>query len=476
VKRKQAVDRRVLGYIHEHALVLPGGTLLVGVSGGPDSVCLLHVLAGLRKALQIELHVAHLNHMLRGADSDADAEYVSSLVRGLGLPATIESRDVEAYRRERGLSLEEAAREVRYSFLAEVAGRLGSSRVAVGHTADDQVETVLMHLIRGTGLAGLRGMRPLSELPGGDDVNLIRPLLEITREETSSYCHARGLVPRVDQSNLEPVYQRTSVRLELLPLLRRYNADIETALLRTASAAVADMDFMEQVVSALWGSVASESAEGIVINKDGFADLHPALQRHVVRFSLRRLLGDLQDIEAVHIDDIVGGLGKPAGKRLSLPRGLVFRSEYGSGVISRGGPAPCLYPPLDGEHRLSIPGETQVGEWTVRATVLDMKIKRHELPPTSAYLDLDAVGGELTVRAWKRGDRFQPLGMDGTKKLHDFFVDEKVPREWRGRVPLVCSPQHIVWVVGHRIDQRAGLSASTQRILRLEFCRTVGRV
>jgi len=469
VKRSQTLDRRVLGYIREHALVSPGGMLVVGVSGGPDSVCLLHVLAGLRKPLGIDLHVAHLDHMLRGADSDADAEYVSSLARDLGLPTTIESRDVEAYRKEHGLSLEEAARDVRYGFLAEVAGVVGSNRVAVGHTADDQVETILMHLIRGTGLTGLRGMRPLSELPGGADLAVIRPLLEITREETASYCDAHGLSPRIDQSNLEPVYQRTSVRLKLLPLLRQYNADIETALLRTASAAVVDMDFLEQVVSALWGSVASEMAEGVSIDKARFAELHPALQRHVVRFSLRRLLGDLQDIEAVHIDDVVDGLGKPAGKRLSLPRGLVFRSEYESSVISRGGPVPCPYPPLDGEHRLNIPGETQVGEWTVTATVLDTKRKRHELAPTSAYLDLDAVGDGLTVRVWKRGDRFQPLGMDGTKKLHDFFVDEKVPQAWRGRVPLVCSPEHIVWVVGHRIDQRASLSGSTQRVLRLEF-------
>jgi tRNA(Ile)-lysidine synthase len=373
-----SLPRRISKFIQEHGLVKKNQLLVVGVSGGPDSVCLLHVLASLRNTLGIELHIAHLNHVLRGAESDADADYVSRLAKELGIAATIERRDVKVYRREHKLSLEEAAREVRYAFFLEIACSMGTNIVAVGHTADDQIETILMHLVRGTGLAGLRGMQPLTawRSPGGNELKIVRPLLETSRAETEAHCAAYSLSPRSDSSNQLPNYLRNKIRFQLIPLLREYNPDIDKALLRMASTANSDLTYIEEEMTSLWGSVARERSDGVAIDRTEFSRLHPALRRHIVRSALQRLLGELRDIESVHIESLVDALGKPAGKRLSLPKGLAFHGDYGCGLITAKKSSHSSFPFLDGEHLLNIPGETEVCGWKVRSRILKRKIGR----------------------------------------------------------------------------------------------------
>ena len=469
--RQVDLPKKVLRVIRDHDLVKEQEMLVIGVSGGPDSVCLLHILADLRKTLGLKLHIAHLNHMLRGAESDGDADYVSSLSKVLGIPATIDSQDVQAYQKEHRLSLEEAAREIRYGFFSRVAASLNAETVAVGHTANDQIETILMHLVRGTGLAGLRGMQPSSYylLPDGTRLKIIRPLLEAGRDETEAYCAALRLSPRSDSSNRWTNQLRNRVRSELLPLLREYNPDIEGALLRMARAADADLAYVDGETSRLWDSVAKLEPEGIAIDREGFSKLHPALKRHLIRSALLRLLGDLQDIESTHIESLLEAMVKPAGKRLSLPRDVTFHSDYGHGLITTKRPIPCPFPILKGEYRLNVPGETELHGWRVKSTILKRQHEEDNESELTAYFDFDAAGKELTVRGRRRGDRFQPLGMEGTKKLHDFMVDSRIPRPWRDSVPLVCSTRHILWIAGWRIDHRARVTPSTKRVLRLEF-------
>ena len=473
MRQQQPLQKRVLRLIREHGIIEAPGPLVVGVSGGPDSVCLLHLLHGLSKTLKVKLHIAHLNHMLRGTESDADAEYVSKLARDMKIPATIESSDVKAYQKKHRLTLEEAARETRYAFFSEVATTVGTNTVAVGHTADDQVETVLMHLIRGAGLTGLRGMLPLSfqRFPGNAELRVVRPLLDTRKAETELYCAQYKLTPRSDSSNLLPDQLRNRVRLELLPLLKKYNPDIEQALLRTALAAAAEMAYVDREVDKLWGTVAREQSGGVAINREGFPHLHPTLKGHLIRSALQRLLGDLQDIESVHIENLLEALEKPAGKKLSLPRGLEFQGDYEHGLIARKGTTTCPLPRLEGEHRLNIPGETELCGWRVTATILDEQPVKAKKGEFAACLDLDVTGEKLMVRGRKRGERFQPLGMDSAKKLQDFMVDARIPRSWRDNVPLICSPQHIVWVAGWRIDHRARVTPQTRRFLSLEFQR-----
>ena len=292
IEEKVTLEQRVLRFIREQHLVSSGQKLVVAVSGGPDSVCLLHILANLQKELDIKLHVAHLNHQLRGADSEADARYVAELAQRLDIPATIEPRDVRSYQSHHHLSLEEAAREVRYTFLAQVAGSIGAERVAVGHTIDDHVETILMHLIRGSGTRGLRGLQPLSRWQSsGASLTVIRPLLEVSREETALYCRQHRLAPRLDTSNLSLSPLRNRIRHQLLPQLQSYNPRVVDALLRTARIATDDLAFIEKEAARRWGEVARKQGSTVIFDKKSLADLPSALKRHLLRIAIEELTG-----------------------------------------------------------------------------------------------------------------------------------------------------------------------------------------
>jgi len=467
---QQRLELRVLGFIRENQLVSSQQKLLVAVSGGPDSVCLIYILAKLQEELDIRLHVAHLNHQLRGAESEADARYVSDLAHRLGIPATVDQRDVKVYQAQQHLSLEEAAREVRYAFLAQVARFIGANQVAVGHTIDDHIETILMHLIRGTGTTGLRGLQPGSLWQSlGDSLTVVRPLLAVSRQETASYCRDHQLMPRLDASNLSLSPLRNRIRHQLLPLLQSYNPRVADALLRTARIAGDDLAFIDKEIASLWGEIVREQEKAIILDKESFLELPSTLQRYLLRAIIEKVLGNLKDIEVRHIEEIMGVLTKPAGKRISLPEGLIFSIEYDKYLISPDPAAVSPFPALSGEFRLKIPGETLLPGWRVEASI----IKREQMSGTDedfvAYFDFDKAGDKLTVRSRQSGDRFQPLGLSQPKKLGEFMIDAKIPQAWRQRVPIVCSPEHILWVVGWRIGERVKVTEETNQILCLKF-------
>ena len=497
---QEPLEQRVLGFIREHRLASGQQHLLVAVSGGQDSVCLLHILVKLREELNITLHVAHLNHQLRGAESEDDAQYVSRLAYQLGIPATIEQRDVKAYQARQRTSLEEAAREVRYTFLAEVARFIGANRVAVGHTTDDHIETILMHLIRGTGTRGLRGLQASSHWQSlSGSLAVIRPLLSVSREETAGYCHDHQLMPRIDTSNLSLSPLRNRIRHQLLPLLRSYNPRVAEALLRAARIAGDDLAFLDSESARLWGRIAQRQGDTIILYKEVFLELPSALKRHLLRTAIGKLLGTLKDIETRHIEGIIAALTKPAGKRLSLPGGLVFAIEYNQYLIGLDPAALSPFPIIRNEIVLKIPGETLLSGWRVEASITEPAVVKRKLEEAlapsktvtslplvkekgiglinnnfTAYIDFNKVGGKVVVRCRQPSDRFQPLGMSRPKKLGEFMIDVKIPRAWRRRVPIVCSPQHILWVVGWRIDDRVKVTENTKQVLCLEFVRISG--
>ncbi len=463
----------MLHFIKEHHLVSGQHHLVVAVSGGQDSVCLLHVLVKLQDELDIKLHIAHLNHQLRGAESEADAEYVAQLARQLGIPATIEQRDVKSYQARQRISLEEAAREVRYSFLEEVAESVRASRVAAGHTTDDQAETILMHLIRGTGTRGLRGLQPSSRRQSsGGSITIIRPLLQVRRQETADYCQHHQLIPRIDASNLSLSPLRNRIRHQLLPQLESYNPRVVEALLRTARIAGEDLAFLDKESRRLWDSIAQRQGDTIILDKGRFLESPPALQRHLLRAAIEELLGNLKDIETRHIEEIMAALTKPAGKRFSLPGGLVFTIEYNRYLLGSEPAALAPLPLLRGEFTLKVPGDTLLPGWRVAATIIERAEMTDKGDDFTACFDLNKVGGKVLVRTRQPGDRFQPLGMSQSKKLGEFMIDAKIPRAWRQRVPVVCSSQHILWAVGWRIDDRVKVTENTSQVLRLKFERT----
>lgn len=474
--KETSLEQRVIEFIQKHRLILGGKTLLVGVSGGADSVCLLHILAQRQAELGVKLHVAHLNHKLRGDESEEDAWYVADLADRLGIPITMDTRDVAAYRDRKRCSLEEAAREVRYIFLADAAGSSGAACVVVGHTRDDQVETILMHLLRGTGIAGLRGLQPNSSLLIGDSkipLMVVRPLLEVSRQETVDYCRRFKLEPRSDSSNESPAFLRNRVRLELLPELRNYNPQVDAALLRLADIASDQVHYIEEQAVALWNTVATAESGVVYLDKGRMFHLPLTMQRQLFRRAVEQLIGNLRDIEADHIEAMVDFLSKPAGKSLCLPHDLRLSVEYGRLMLSTTQTALCPFPSIEGEISINIPGETMLPGWRIKTEILQKKASSggNERDVFTAAFDLAKVGAQLMVRQRQRGDRFQPLGMSQLKKLQDFMVDTRIPRAWRSRVPLLCSPQQILWVVGWRIDDRVRVTEATKKVLRVTFQR-----
>jgi len=463
----KAVTEKVRSFLQRHSL--ESTSLIVAVSGGADSVCLLHVLSGLKEELSLKLHVAHLDHELRD-DSAADADFVAQLAGELRLSITVERADVRKYRREKGLGLEEAAREIRYRYLGRLARELGVSHVITGHTQNDQVETMLLHILRGTGLQGLTGLKPLTPWSqDGNEFVIARPLLEVRRTETEGYCCLVNLQPRLDITNLSRAPLRNRIRHELLPRLREYNHGIEDALLRLAASAEIDMKFLETETAKAWKNVGRMEGNAAVLDKAALYRLPIALQRHLIRYALGHLPGGLKDIEMRHIDEIMSKLGLAVGQRIALPRGRVFAADYDCywlGCADELSPLSSLV--ISGEHQLIVPGITQLPGWQAEARLAQGRPaqERNEL---TAYFDFETTGQDLTVRTWRCGDRFVPLGLMQEKKLGEFMIAEKIPRRLRGDIPLVTSPQQIIWLVGHRIDDRAKVTTETTRVLKLEF-------
>jgi tRNA(Ile)-lysidine synthase len=471
----QRLERRVLRHIESQGLFSVAQRALLAVSGGPDSTALLLILAHLAasNALKLDLWLAHFDHGLRRrAEREAEKVFLAELAARLGLPFLVGQGDVRAHARQNRLSVEEAARELRYRFLAEEAEKAAINVVATGHTADDQAETVLMHLVRGSGLAGLAGIRPSSSwpFPGHRDLLLVRPLLEVSRGQTQRYCQEEGISPCLDVTNLLLGPLRNRIRHELLPLLRRYNPKIDGALLRLAAATASDLSYLEGTAGTFWQTLAVKDKGSVSFRRAELMALSPAIRNRLLQAACQQLLADARQIEAVHIHSMVEALAKRAATRISLPGGLAFavdgelvRLTLGREVAA--GAGPIL------ETSLAVPGRTTVAGWLIEAETLPGERVEVGADPYEAFLDYQAVGDQLTVRGRRRGDRFRPLGLGGEKKLQDYLVDAKVPREERDGVPLVCAPWGIAWVVGYRIDERARVWESTRKVLHLKFRR-----
>ncbi|MCP4537635.1 MAG: tRNA lysidine(34) synthetase TilS [Chloroflexi bacterium] len=494
--------KQVRHTIEKHGLLAPDDGLVVGVSGGPDSVCLLHILLRLNReqGYRLRIHVAHLHHGARGAEADADAEFVTTLATEWGLAITVDRQDVPALARAHKLAFEETARRVRYMFLAQVANEAGVHKITVGHNADDQAETVLMHFLRGAGPTGLRGMLPLTPLT---DYRLamqetghkepyhsllhsasciIRPLLEIPRADIEQYCANQNIASRFDHSNLDTTYFRNRLRHELLPLLETYNPNIRTRLCRTAAVVAADYELLTQLQEQTWIEVVCETGdEFTTFDKTKWRALPVAMQRATIRQATYRLRKSLRDVDFYHVENARQiGLHGETGAQATLPKGLALTVNYDTLIMGNFGTAP---PPLSDEPLLwslkplaiETPGTTSLtdSDWMLHAEILeqwDLAEIISSPDPWTAYLDADKLTGPLVLRSRRPGDRFCPQGMDGhSVKLSAFMINLKIPRAWRDHVPLVTAGDEIVWVCGQRVNDQVLVIPETRRVIQLWF-------
>lgn len=438
--------------------------VLVAVSGGPDSVALCHVLYQLRQTYRVELLVAHVHHGLRGSEADQDASFVQDLARQLGLPAVVQEVNVRSWQKEHGGSLQMAARALRYQCLHQIMANEGASKLALGHNADDQAEEILLRIFRGAGQRGLTGMPPCNRK------GVIRPLLECHRYEITSYLENRSLAYRQDESNLKPWCQRNLLRLELLPRLQQnFNSNLSATLLRTSNIFREEEEFWDALLSAWLDQYAIEGeGGGLRLPLGPLLETHPAMQKRLLRRVVERVKGDLRSF-GFHHTEILMQLCRSAAanSQIDLPGEVKAEKNYSWLTIGL-----RQQTPEDFYYEIAGPGNYPFPRLNHRMLLekvpadLASELSRH---PTEALMDLDRVSFPLVLRSSKAGDRFRPLGLGGGKKLKKFFIDAKIPRGQRRRIPILCSGEQIIWVVGHRLDDRVKVTANTSRLLRLLY-------
>ncbi|HEY60559.1 MAG TPA: tRNA lysidine(34) synthetase TilS [Anaerolineae bacterium] len=454
--------------------------VLVGVSGGPDSLCLLHIL----NKLGFPLVVAHLNHKIRHS-ADAEADFVAKMADKYDLPFVLMEKDIKSLAKERRASLEEVAREERYWFLFTTAEEHQALAVAVGHTADDQVETVLLHILRGSGLRGLTGMQIKSITKYHDMIALIRPLIGIWRVQIEAYCEQNNLHPCFDESNWDNSYSRNRVRNELIPHLTDFNPRIKDRLLSLADILRGDFWVLEKFAEKAYKKcMIEEGIEYLLFSLEGIKKEEIGIQRLILRKALEKLLQDLREVDFQKVEMLRNFIFNPNSSRhMELKKGVNIYLRNDSLVITL-----KKYPPLEPnwpqvklieQLQLKHPGLIKLPNgWLIDIkTVSVPKVIKSKKKPGEIFcvhIDVDKLSQSLYLRNCKPGDRFNPLGMgDRSKKVSDFWIDKKIPRWARSHWPIVFSENRIIWIPGFQPAHFCRIKGDTQKALRIEVKKAV---
>ena len=465
----------ILQTVERYDMLRPGEGVVVGVSGGIDSVALLHALWRLRDSWDLGLYIAHLNHGIRGEAADGDAQFVKEFGAKLEIPVYSEVLDIPARAEALGLTEEEAGREARYGLYERIADQMGATRIAVGHHGDDQAETVLMNLIRGAGLRGLAGMPPVRG-------KIIRPLLDLQKWQLEAYCRWQKLPWREDATNLSIAYRRNYIRWEIVPRLARLNPGVMRNMMHTATTLHEDWQLLEQLAKDHYQKALLEhSSVSVALSLPILRALPVALRKRVVDRAYVEVSGSYQGLPGASLEQMEMLFAKEAeAKALTLPKSIdVYlqdqvliltqrvKIKQGTSLSQRG---------------LSLDGSTLIEEanmivhlelldeathWWKEATVPQPRDLWQEQGLWWADMDLDSLQLPLYVRSRLPGDRMQPLGMGGSKKLQDLFVDEKIPKASRGQIPCILDGKGIIAVVGLHQAHRSRVTEATAQVLRI---------
>lgn len=453
---------KVLNTIEKNKMILDGEKIIVGVSGGPDSMCLLHILNSLKEKYHISIVAAHVNHCLRGAEADKDQQYVKDFCENNDIEFYFKKVDVDNIAKTQGISCEMAGREVRYAFFNELMNQLGGNKIAIAHNANDQCETVLMRIMRGTGIEGLAGIKAIR------DNIYIRPLIDITRDEIESYCEENNLKPRIDKTNLETIYTRNKIRLELIPYIKKnFNEDIINSVNRLSENVTVDNEYIDYMTCKTFEKYSIVEKELVILKKEIF-DNHMAIVSRVIRKAIENINGSLYNYERKHIYDIVALQQGETGKSIMLPKEIIALNNYGD--IHIGKEKAFVINKDDRSYNLSMGKNSLDCGLDVTLEVIDNDESLIlDDDKYTKYFDYSKIDGTILLRYRKQGDKFLPLGMKGRKKIKDLFIDLKIPREKRESIPLICFGNEISWIIGYKISDIFKVTNSANKILKIKI-------
>ena len=454
---------KVIETIEEYNMLQTGDKVIAGVSGGPDSICMLHILMLLRDRFSLELVAAHINHGLRGEDADNDEKYVEEFCRKNKIKFTSIKEDVHKISIDKNISCESAGRDVRYEFFNRLKEKYSANKIAIAHNSNDQAETVLMRIMRGTGLEGLSGIKPVR------DGIYIRPLLFCTRTEIEEYCNKNHLKPRIDKTNFESIFARNKVRLELIPYIEaNFNKHIVSVLNRLAENSRMDNEFLEQNSEKKYKKYCTNKEDRVIITKEAFQE-HPAIISRIVRRAFIDLLGVLNNFERVHIFQIIDLQSNGTGKHTILPNDVVAFNNYGDIHIYINSTYKIIMPINTSIYKLNL-GENALKDLGIKITIKQINEAPKHLDSSEniRYFDADKILNDITLRFRKNGDKFNPLGMLGYKKLKDLFIDMKIPQGERNKIPLICFDNDIGWIVGYKVSNSFKIDSKTNKIIQIK--------
>lgn len=457
------MEDKVIAYIRKNKLIESGDKVLVALSGGPDSVCLLNILCKVKDEFNITLGAAHINHMLRGDDSDKDEEYVIELCNKMEIPSYIKKVDINTYSDENKMSSEMAGRKVRYDFFEEIMMKYNYNKIATAHNANDQAETIIFRLIRGSGLEGLGGIKTYR------DNKIIRPILCLNRDEVEEYIKKENLNPRIDKTNFEKIYNRNKIRLDILPYIKEhFNEDIIQTLNRTAELLQKDNEFLESESLKVYQKYCIEYDKYFIIKKDAFTN-HDAIVSRMLRKALIRYSNQNYDFEMKHIYEIMDLARKKTGKIIDLPKNIFVENIYGDIYIKNKLSQKKINSNKIKLNKRDIDNQKiDFQDFFIQFTVMkndkNINLKENEF---IKYFEFDKIENEIILKTREDGDKLVPLGMKGNKKVKDIFINMKIPKDLRNSIPILCFDNKIAWIIGIRTSEEYKISNNSKNILKV---------
>jgi tRNA(Ile)-lysidine synthase len=475
--------------MRRHTMFEKDDRVLIGVSGGPDSIALLHLLIRIAPWHKLSLGVAHLNHKLRGTMSDNDAAFVSSHIQSVGLKCYCHKENIHKYQRRHKLSLEHAARRVRYRFLILIAQQEGFNKIALAHHSDDNAELILMNLLRGSGPLGLSGIPPVRNA-AGPAIKIVRPLIDVSKKQILDYLDKSHLPYITDISNADTQYLRNRIRHDLIPFLQAsYNLSIKQTLNQLADITRTEEEWIDNLITPLFReAVIAQSNSSVTFSILKLNVCHPAAIRRIIRRAIHEIKGDSKRISFTHIalvmqllkhGPVIGSLDLPDRIRVRRKHDILVFVQEKTGLRHLKPSVANIKTPVY-FYRISKPEKWNLSCFAVIIEEIDVRLQFSYFPinpkhfridpnPNIACLDSDILCFPLTLRNWKSGDRFRPLGMTGSQKLAKFFNSHKIELSQRINCPVLLSGNEIVWVAGHRMADSFKITSSTQKALKIEL-------